>query len=325
MTEEKKDWFRMTLTTASREADIIDYLVSLLFEVGAQGTEVKYAPGYLENHPNLFGEIPEELPEDYLSHPTQVLGNFYEELDWEAVYTSIKAESGMDDLIFQVDQMQWENWQENWMKYYKVQDISRFLKIVPVWEDYQANDSMERLIFLDPGVAFGTGDHPTTQLGSQALELVMRGGERVLDVGTGSGVLSFVAAALGASQVWGYDLDPQAVDAAKMNLQYQGDFNKVREEGETLLPIEFAVNDLLKGVSHQADVIVANILPHILVEMFEDAYKLLVNEGYLILGGILEDKKDFVLEHLPESQWQLIQTNLYKGWVGLILRKRVVD
>lgn len=309
-----QDLFQVTVSFTSREVDLIDYISYLFIDYGASGTQVKYAPGYLDNHPNLFGEIPEALPQEILDHPTQVIGYFEAPVDLEQVENYLKDQV---TLTFELTggPLKNENWQENWLKYYHIQHISRFVKIVPIWEDYQATFADEKVIFLDPGVAFGTGDHPTTQLGGQALELVLRGGERVYDVGTGSGVLSFIAGQLGARKVRGMDLDPQAVEAARKNLAYQK-FNEPYPE------IDFFVNDRLEGIEEPAQVIVANILPHILVGMLEDAYRLLDRQGYLILGGIMEEKLDTILEPLSEDHWQIIQINHLKGWVGLILQKK---
>ena len=309
-----QDLFQVTVSFESKEVDLIDYISYLLIEYGASGTQVKYAAGYLENHPNLFGEIPESLPQAVLDHPTQVLAYFEDSVSLEDLGQHLQDQL---PIPFEIEggMIHQENWQDNWLKYYHVQEISRFIKIVPVWESYQPQFADEKLVYLDPGVAFGTGDHPTTQLGGQALELVLRGGETVYDVGTGSGVLSFIAGHLGATKVKGMDLDPQAVDAAKKNLTHQ-------QFGETSPDLEFFVNDRLQGIEEEAQVIVANILPHILVGMFEDAYRLLPPSGYLILGGIMEDKLEEILDHLDQERWEILQVNFLKGWVGLIIQKK---
>ncbi|MBG9980145.1 50S ribosomal protein L11 methyltransferase [Facklamia sp. DSM 111018] len=313
-------WQSVKISFANKDATFIEYVTHLLFELGAQGTEVKYAPGYLESHPNLFGEIPEELPVSYLEHMTEVYGYFEDEIDIIDLINRLESDiEGEKKIDFQTVKI--ENWQENWMEYYKVQHITRFIKIVPIWEDYQALNLDEKIIFLDPGIAFGTGDHPTTQLGAQALETVMRGNETVIDLGTGSGVLSFIAYCLGARKVWGYDLDPQAVEAAKNNLTFQPKINELIKEGREV-PVEFAVNDLLQGININVDIIIANILPHILVEMFDDAYRLLNDSGYLVLGGILKEKQEEILSALDSQKWEVIQINQLRNWIGIILKKK---
>ena len=314
-----EQWTKVSVTMNSLRPDIIDLVNYYLNDLGALGTEINYAQGYLENHPNLFGEIPEELPEDYLNHPTVVVGYFD---GFNHLSTLQQSLDLIEDLEFniEVNEIMNENWHQNWMKYYQVERISRFLTIVPEWiTDYEKLDE-EQVIFMDPGVAFGTGNHPTTRLSAQALELVMKGNEVVIDVGTGTGILSFIAGVFGASEVLGMDLDPQAVTAARHNLQSQKSHPKLNpmiDEGR----LNFIENNLLHNIHQRADIIVANILPHILVEMFGDAYKLLEDQGYFILGGILEDKAPFVEEALLAHNFNIYSKTASQGWVSYIAIK----
>lgn len=313
MTQEKQTWTKVVFSVGDLDPDAIDYISHLFFEAGAIGVEVDYAHGYLENHPNLFGEILEEPNRRSLDHDTEIIAYFENQQGMDSVKETIRDQFA--DLSYQwlEETIEDQAWQTQWMDYYQPEHLSRYLSIVPVWmKDYTARPD-EKVIFLDPGLAFGTGNHPTTQLGGQALEILMRGGETVLDVGTGTGILAFIAKALGAQDVYGYDLDPQAIEAAKQNLNYQP-----QTQG-----IEFSVNDLLVGVDHQADIIVANILPHILVNMFADAKKLLKPGGWLVLGGILEEKAAELEETLRVHDWILVQKMWHKGWVGLILKAKV--
>ncbi|MGO4927699.1 50S ribosomal protein L11 methyltransferase [Fundicoccus sp. Sow4_F4] len=309
-----KSWQKLTVTVASLDTQLIDWLSYLLLEIEAEGTEVNYAFGYLENHPDLFGEIPQEIPEELLNRDTEVVGYFSQErmIDLEAFELAVKE--AVQSVLYRIklSEIENENWQQNWMQHYEVQDVSRFVKIVPMWQEYEGLAD-ERVIRLDPGLAFGTGNHPTTQLGVQGLEMFMRSGDRVLDVGTGSGILAFVALAFGASMVKGYDLDPQAIESAVQNMAYQ--------KTADLSPLSFSVNDLLVGVKDEADVIVANILPHILVNMLDDAKVLLTDEGYLILGGILEEQGEKLEKVLKEKGWMIIQKTWLKGWLGYVTQK----
>ncbi|MBG9988057.1 50S ribosomal protein L11 methyltransferase [Aerococcaceae bacterium DSM 111176] len=319
-----EQWNQLIVSFSSIDTSIIDYVNYALFEIGALGTEVKYAQDYLENHPNLFGEIPMDLPTSYIEHPVEVLGYFELEPDQEQLEQIQQLLSIYGDETFElrVESIQNENWQQNWMKYYQKERISRHLVIVPAWQDYEAK-SEEHVIVLDPGVAFGTGNHPTTQLGGQALSIYMQGGERVLDVGTGSGILSFIAGALGATYIEGYDLDPQAVSSARENLALQTEPNiKQLIQSKSII---FAENDLMKGVTGPFDIIVANILPHILVNMLEDAYRELTEEGYLILGGILEEKGPEIELALTEANFKVIQKNQLGEWLGYVAQKGDID
>ena len=151
--------------------------------------------------------------------------------------------------------------------------------------------SSRKIITLDPGMAFGTGTHPTTSLSLTALETVLRGGETLLDVGTGSGVLSIAAKYLGAKDVYAFDLDEVAVRSAKENM----DMNEVAKD------VHVSANDLLKGIEIESDVIVANILADIILLMIPDAWRLLKQTGTLIVSGIIEEKKQMVLDAMIEQ------------------------
>lgn len=187
--------------------------------------------------------------------------------------------------IITVSEVEESNWATAWKKYYHPVRITRMLTIVPSWEAYQTSDPLEKIITLDPGMAFGTGTHPTTSLTLQALETVLRGGETLLDVGTGSGVLSIAAKYLGAKEVYAYDLDEVAVRAAKENM----DMNEVAKD------VHVAANDLLNGITIESDVIVANILADIILLMIPDAWRLLKQTGRLIVSGIIEEKNKWSL------------------------------
>lgn len=185
------------------------------------------------------------------------------------------------------------------------------MTIVPSWEKYEAQHEDEKIITLDPGMAFGTGTHPTTNLTLQALETVLRGGETVLDVGTGSGVLSIASSLYGAKDIYAYDLDEVAVRSAQENV----DLNANTEN------IHVSANDLLVGVEQEADVIVANILADIIVLMIEDAWRLLKPDGTLIVSGIIEDKKDMVLEEMYTQGFEVDRIFQQKDWFAIILKK----
>lgn len=314
-------WIQLKVSLDLKDPNLTEWVSYQLFEAGAQGVDLNYAYDYLEGHDNLFGEIPLEVKDTDRQHSVELLA-YFEDPDQAQVEKQVQSQVDQTQLHFTWTQVQEENWQEKWMAFYQPEFISRYLVIVPDWMRYSLDLKADQIpIFLDPGVAFGTGNHPTTQLGGQALEIFMRGGERVLDVGTGSGILAFIAASLGASQVAGFDLDPQAVASAQANLTLQN-HNSLIQDLEAQGKIRFAVNDLLAGVDQRTDIIVANILPHILVNLFDQAYPLLTDQGYLILGGILEEKADFVIQAMDQHGFKLVQRTDLKGWVGLVAQKK---
>ena len=164
-------------------------------------------------------------------------------------------------------------------------------------------------------MAFGTGTHPTTNLTLQALEVTLRGGETVLDVGTGSGVLSIASKYLGANDVYACDLDEVAVRSAQENM----DLNPIAKD------VTVEANDLLQGVTIEADIIVANILADIILLMLPDAWRLLKQTGKLIVSGIIENKKQLVIDAAQAQGFVVTQILQQKDWYAIILGKPEED
>lgn len=166
-------------------------------------------------------------------------------------------------------------------KYYHPVKISERFTIVPTWENYEKVSTDELIIELDPGMAFGTGTHPTTVMSLQALERTVKAGDTVIDVGTGSGVLSIGAALLGASNVQALDLDEVAVRSARENIE-------LNQVGNV---VTVGQNNLLQGIEGPVDIVVANILAEVIVRFVDDAAKVLKPGGMFITSGIISAKK----------------------------------
>ena len=162
-------------------------------------------------------------------------------------------------------------------------------------------------------MAFGTGTHPTTRLMIEALEIVARGGESMIDVGTGSGVLSIAAKQLGIGQVAAYDIDEVAVRSAKKNI----DLNPVAAD------VKVGVNSLLDGIHTQVDLIVANILAEIIVPLIPQAFENLKPGGRFLVSGIIKDKADLVERELKGHHFVIDQKLRMKDWYGMIAHKAV--
>ncbi|MTB63489.1 50S ribosomal protein L11 methyltransferase [Streptococcus sp. zg-86] len=286
---------------------------NLLIELGAQGVAIEDTADYLDKE-DLFGEIvPEKEQSDWIT-----ISAYYPE---NRAIDQIKALllerlAEVSDFVdptsvrLEEQELEEEDWADNWKKYYEPARITHNLTIVPSWTEYGAT-AEEKVIRLDPGMAFGTGTHPTTKMSLFALEQVLRGGERVLDVGTGSGVLSIASSLLGASEIHAYDLDEVAVRVAQENIDLNADTENITVQ----------TGDLLRGVELEADVIVANILADILVHLTDDAYRLLKDEGYLIMSGIIADKLDMVLEAAYRAGF-FLETQMIQGeWNALVLKK----
>ncbi|MCU9534445.1 50S ribosomal protein L11 methyltransferase [Streptococcus sp. CSL10205-OR2] len=294
--------------------DAQEIISNLLIEAGSQGVAIEDSADYL-GQVGRYGEIfPDISQSDEVSitayYPENIaiaevkdeLKNRLEALKKESIITG--------DFRFETKELAEEDWADQWKKYYEPTRITHDLTIVPSWTDYQASAG-EKIITLDPGMAFGTGTHPTTKMSLFALSQVIRGGETVIDVGTGSGVLSIASSLLGAKDIHAYDLDDVAVRVAKENIALNANTAN----------ITVTTGDLLKGVEIKADVIVANILADILIHLTDDAYQLVKENGYLIMSGIISDKWEMV-KTATEKAGFFLETHMIQGeWHACVFKK----
>ena len=209
--------------------------------------------------------------------------------------------------------MKEEDWSESWKQYYKPIPLGK-VTIVPQWEKYEAKDG-EIIIRMDPGMAFGTGTHETTRLVMLMLEDEIKGGERVLDVGTGSGILAICASKLGAASVNAYDIDPVAVKVARDNVKTDGCTN-----------ITVGVSDLLKGVSLEGgkyDVCVANIVADIIIRMLPDISNYLAPGARLILSGIIGERAEEVRVAAKKYGFTIIREECENDWLAIMVTKQL--
>ncbi|MBQ7820822.1 MAG: 50S ribosomal protein L11 methyltransferase [Clostridia bacterium] len=206
-----------------------------------------------------------------------------------------------------------EEWSTAWKKYYKPIKVSDRLVIVPMWEDYIPENG-EVIVKMDPGMAFGTGTHETTRLVAGLIEKYMKNGDRVLDVGTGSGILSICAAKLGASSCAAYDIDPVAVRVAKENCEKNGCADK----------IVCGVSDLLKQVEIPDggfDFAVANIVADIIIRLAPDIGRCLKNGAAYITSGIIDERENDVLEAMADVGFKVTESVHENGWCAIVFEK----
>ncbi len=204
-----------------------------------------------------------------------------------------------------------DDWSESWKQYYKPIPLGR-VTIVPAWESYDAAEG-EVVIKMDPGMAFGTGTHETTRLVMRIMQDVIKGGERVLDVGTGSGILSICASKLGAKSCNAYDIDPVAVKVARENAIADGCDN-----------ITVGVSDLLRGVDRSGgkyDVCVANIVADIIIRMMPDISEYMQDGAPIILSGIIDMRADEVRRTVTDCGYTVVREERENDWVALMIRK----
>lgn len=311
------EWTKVTVTTTSEAVAAVS---NILIEAGANGVEITDAADFKAQALGPYGEIYDPAKQPHIKKGAQVAAYYPETIFLPEILPQIKQRvAQLTDFGLAIGEnkvattaVDSHNWATAWKKYYHPVRVTRFLTVVPKWETYQPKQPEEKLIILDPGMSFGTGTHPTTRLAMQALETVIRGGETLLDVGTGSGVLSIAAKQLGADQVYAYDLDKVAVRAATNNLA----LNPIAAQ------VPVTVNNLLAGVTQSADVIVANILAEIILPMIPQAKPLLKPKGNLIVSGVIATKLKQVEQGLQQAGLSVVQVLREGDWCALIAQQQ---
>lgn len=203
------------------------------------------------------------------------------------------------------------DWNTVWQKFYHVVNLSRHLAIVPEWENYQPKFPDQKIINLDPGLAFGTGDHKTTQLAIMGLERLIVKPQSVLDVGTGSGILAIAASLLGASNITATDVSDEAITAAQENIALNH-----------LSNIQIKKANLLKNITGKFDIIVANILADILLDLIPQLDEHLTNNGQVVFSGIDYLQLEKVEKKLNEYHFQISLNMRQDRWVCLIIERK---
>ena len=230
-------------------------------------------------------------------NPAEILPLFKERLEASGVEYKLET-SGIEQ----------EDWQNAWKKYYHAMDIGQRLAIVPGWETY---DTDRIVITMDPGMAFGTGTHETTSLCLETLDSMVKGGERVLDIGTGSGILAIAALKLGAAVAEGVDIDPVAVRTAGENAALNGVQDKL-----TVL-----VGDLSDKASGKYDIITANIVANAILSLAPAVPGLMAEGSTFIASGIIDSRKDEVIAGLEKAGLAVVEVKEKRGWECIVCKK----
>jgi len=310
------DWSEISILTTNEAVEPVSHI---LYEAGVSGLVIEDPADFTRKREDRFGEIYELNPNDYPVQGVVIKAYLPKK---ESLGQTVKTiEEKITNLTeFQIDigenkvtvtDVKEEDWATAWKKYYHPVKVSDRFTIVPTWEDYTPNDKSELIIELDPGMAFGTGTHPTTVMCIQALEKTVQTGDCVIDVGTGSGVLSIAAAMLGAEKVTALDLDVVAVEAAGQNVS----LNRVKET------VSVSQNDLLNGIVEPADVVVANILAEVIISFAADAVKAVKPNGHFIASGIIKQKKETVTDALVQAGFSIEETVSMDDWVAIISKR----
>lgn len=314
-------WNRFTLKT---KTDAEDMVICTLAEVGIEGVEIQdKKPLTEEDKAQMFVDIMPEGPADdgiaYL--------NFYleEDADKEAILKDVRAaldelKSYMDigEATIEESQTEDKDWINNWKQYFHQFYVGDIL-IVPSWEEVKAEDQDKMILHIDPGTAFGTGMHETTQLVIRQLKKYVTPDTEMLDVGTGSGILGIVAIKLGAKHVLGTDLDPCAVPAVAENKEANG----IPEEAFDMM-IGNIIDD--KEVQDQAgyekyDIVTANILADVLIPLTPVIVHQMKKGAYYITSGILDVKEEVVVEAVKAAGLTVVEVTHQGEWVSVTARK----
>jgi ribosomal protein L11 methyltransferase len=282
-------WAQITITTPQKASEVI---ANFLFEMESTGVEIRDRPPFA----TLFAYFPmNDLAEERVHKLRQFVDSLVD-LGVEASQTEISLRSIEDD-----------NWAEQWKSAFPPLRIGKRLLLAPTWVEINPDPS-DILLRLDPGMAFGTGQHPTTRLSIELLEAVIKGGEIVADIGAGSGVLAIAAAKFGASRVDAVDVDASVIPIAQRNAALNGVDSMIR----------LFHGDGLKALSNRYHVIVANILTKVILPMIPDCPNYLEQGGRLILSGVSISEERQVEAQLEENGFQVVETRREESWAGIL-------
>lgn len=314
-------WNRFTVKTKTEAEDMV---ICTLAEVGVEGVEIQdKQPLTEEDKAQMFVDIMPEGPEDdgiaYL--------NFYleEDADKEAILADVRAaldelKSYMDigEATIEESQTEDKDWINNWKEYFHQFYVDDIL-IVPSWEEVKEEDHDKMILHIDPGTAFGTGMHETTQLVIRQLKKYVTKDTELLDVGTGSGILGIVALKLGAKHVVGTDLDPCAIPAVSENKEA----NEIPDEAFDMM-IGNIIDDkeVQDKVGYEKyDIVAANILADVLLPLTPVIINQMKKGAYYITSGILDVKEDVVVDAVKKAGLTLVEVTRQGEWVSVTARK----
>lgn len=315
-------WTKFSLETTTQAVDLVS---NMLDELGIEGIEIEdKVPITEEEKKAMFIDILPELGED----DGKALVSFYisDDEDKAAVLTQVKAglveladfvEVG--DMEITVSETEDKDWINNWKQFWKPFRVADDIIIKPTWETLQDKKEEDLVIEIDPGTAFGTGSHETTRLCIEGLRKYIKDDTTLLDVGSGSGILSIIGLKLGAKSALGTDIDPNAIHAMYDNAKVNG----ITEE-EFTVKIGNIIDDkqLQEEVGMEKyDIVVANILADVIIPLSAEVGQHLKKGGLYITSGIIYMKRDEVKEAIEKNGFTIVEVNEMGEWVSFVARK----
>ncbi|HHW66695.1 MAG: ribosomal protein methyltransferase [Epulopiscium sp.] len=313
-------WIRLTISTKSEAVEAISYALT---NIGIPTIEIddpnditmtmekknKTDWDYIDEELLKSKDMNEVLIKVYLPEDAP-----YEEkiIQIQNSLNHIKQFLDVGKGTVQTDVLHEEEWANSWKKYYKPIKIGKNIVIKPSWEEYTSTDEREIIIEMDPGMAFGTGTHETTAMCLELLEKYITKGNIVFDIGCGSGILGIASAKLGASSVIGVDLDANAVKVAKNNVNsnHVEHIMKVYE------------GNLLDVVNEKADIVVANIIADVIIELSESVLDFLNPKGFFIASGIIKERLQDVQEAMTKNRLDIVEIFEEGSWCALAAKMK---
>ena len=316
-------WNRFTIKTLTQAEDV---LISALADIGIEGVEIQDNQPLTEDEKaQMFVDIMPETPPD---DGTAFLSFYLEEgTDVEAVLASVRevleeTRSYMEIGEGTIEQGQTEDkdWINNWKEYFHQFYVDDIL-IVPSWEKVKVEDEKKMILHIDPGTAFGTGMHETTQLVIRQLKKLVKPRMQMLDIGTGSGILGIAALKLGAAHVLGTDLDPCTINAVRDNKAANGIAGDSMELVIGNLIDESVVQERVGTGKY--DIVTANILAEVLTRLTPQAVKTLKDGGYYVMSGILEGQENLIVETAEKAGLEVESVTHQGEWVCVTAKKQI--
>ena len=316
------EWLELKIDTSPSGLDAVTELLEQQGVTGVMIDDEADFKDFLEHNKQYWDYVDEAL----LREKTGISRvTFYLERNEAALDVIARVRMAMSDLkkarpecgplLLTIDNVADADWENNWKRFYKPMEIGERLLVVPQWEE--ARDDGRVKLVLNPGLTFGTGSHATTRLCLQALDKYIRGGEKILDLGCGSGILSIAALVLGAKEAFACDIDEKCVDVAYENAALNG-------VGRDRYTVRWG--DVLTDKALQAefgggyDMVVANIVADVIMGLSDKVRPFLKEGGLFLCSGIIDDRAEEVFTKLRADGWTVIEQHDSEGWYSFLCR-----